>query len=138
MARELKTQGIVLTIRRIGESDATQQGCEEGTWCAQAIDAQGIVRSVLVRPFLMGYESWRQGIQFEVAHAIRAYHHRSLLLVESIHDGLQRLGRRIEVVAIQLDGKASAILTIDGLVPTSANTQIRPVRHDDVQFVAMR
>ena len=72
----------------------------------------------------MSYQARRQGVQLEVAHTIGTYDHCCFLLMESIYDLLQCLWRRIEVVAIQLDGKASAILTVNGLVPASTNAQV--------------
>ena len=92
MPREDEPQCIVLAIRGIGELYLPQQRREEGTGRSKSVDAQGIVGSVLIRPLLMVDESWRQGIQFKVAHAVRAHHHRSVLFVESLHDGLKRLG----------------------------------------------
>ena len=85
----------------------------------------------------MGDEPWRQGIQFKVTHAVRADNHRSLLFVEGINNGLQRLGRGIEVIRIKLNGKATTVLAIDGFVPASANTKVCTLRRDDVEFVAM-
>ena len=82
----------------------------------------------------MGDESRRQGVQVEVAHPVRAHNHRRLLLIESIHDGLQRLGRRVEVVTVQLHRKASAMGIIDRHVPTAANAQVRALRSQDYQL----
>ena len=85
----------------------------------------------------MSDESRRQGVQVEVAHPVRAHNHCGLLLIESIHDGLQRLGRRVEVVTVQLHRKASAMGIIDRHVPTAANAQVRALRSDYVEFVAV-
>ena len=86
----------------------------------------------------MSYQAWRQGVQLEVAHTVGTYYHCSFLLMESIYNLLQGLWRRIEIVAIQLDGKASAIVTVNGLVPASANAKVRTFRDDDMEFIAMR
>ena len=82
-------------------------------------------------------QSRRQRVQFEVTHAIRTDNHGSLLLVESIDDGLQRFGRRIQVVRIQLNGKASALRTINRHIPATANAEVGALRNDDVELVAM-
>ena len=66
-------------------------------------------------------ESWGQCVQVEVTHPIRAHNHSGMLFMERIHDGLQRLRRRIEIVRVQLYGKATAIGTINRFVPASAN-----------------
>ena len=82
-------------------------------------------------------ESWRQGIQVEVAHTIGAYHHRCFLCVERIDNSLKCLGRRVEVVAIQLYSEASTEVTLYGLVPTATNTEVSTLRDDDVEFVVI-
>ena len=82
-------------------------------------------------------QSGRQGVQFEVAHAIRTDDHGRLLFVESIDDGLQRFGRRIQVVRVQLNGKASALRTINRHIPATANAEVGTLRNDDVELVAM-
>ena len=92
MAREDKSQRIVLSVRSVWELYLSQQGCEEGTRCAQTIDAQGIVGAVLVSPFGMIDKSWRQGVKLEVAHAVGANHHCCILFVESVDHLLQCLG----------------------------------------------
>ena len=70
-------------------------------------------------------EPWRQGVQVEVAHAVAAHHHGGMLTAEGIDDGLQRLGAGVEVVRIQLYGKASAVVVVDGHVPAAANAEVR-------------
>ena len=93
MARENQTQSIVLAIRGVGESHLAQQRGEEGAWCTQSVDAQSVIWSVLIGPLSVVYQSWRQGVQVEVAHAIRTNHHGCILLVEGVYNLLQRLGR---------------------------------------------
>ena len=92
-ARESQAEGIVLTIGGVRELDLANQWGKEGARCAQAIDTQGIVAAIIISPFLVVDESRRQGVEVEITHAIRANHHRCLLLVEGIHYLLQGLWR---------------------------------------------
>ena len=78
----------------------------------------------------MVYQSWRQGVKVEVAHAVRADHHRCLLVVKGIYDFLESLRRRIEVVAVQLDCKFAAVLAIDGYIPAATDAEIVSHRHN--------
>ena len=130
MSRKNESQSIILAIRGVGESYLAQQRRKEGTWRSESVNAQGIVGSVLVSPLVVIDESWGQGVQLEVAHAIRANHHRCILLIETLHNLLQRTRRRIEVVAIQLNGESSATIVVDGLVPASAYAQIGALGYD--------
>ena len=82
-------------------------------------------------------KSGRQCVQLKIAHTIRAYHHSSLLLIESIDNRLQRLRRRVEIVRVQLYGKTSAIGAVDGLIPASANAQVCTFWHNDVKFITI-
>ena len=75
-------------------------------------------------------ESWWQGVQLEVAHAVRTDHHRGVLFVEGIHHLLERLGRGVEVVGVELHGKASAAVVVDGLVPAAADTEVGALGDD--------
>ena len=81
----------------------------------------------------MAYKPGRQCVQVEVAHPVTAYNHGRTLLVERINNGLQRIGRRIQVVAVKLYGKASAPLVVHGNVPTAANTKVGAPRNDVYQ-----
>ena len=78
----------------------------------------------------MVYQSWRQGVEVEVAHAVRADHHRCLLVVKGIYDFLESLRRRIEIVAVQLDCKLAAVLAIDGYIPAATDAEIVSHRHN--------
>ncbi len=78
----------------------------------------------------MVYQSWRQGVEVEVAHAVRADNHGCLLVVEGIYDLLESLRRRIEVVAVQLYGKLSAELAVDGYIPAAADAEVGSLRHN--------
>ena len=66
-------------------------------------------------------DAWRQRVQFKVTHAVRTDDHRSILLIECFYYLLQCLWRGVEVVAVQLDGKSSAAVVIDGDIPTAAD-----------------
>ena len=94
---------------------------EEGSRSSQSVDTQGIVGTVRIGPLSMVDQSWRQGLQVEVAHAVRANDHGGSLLAEGAHDLLQSIGRTIEVVAVQLDGKPSTAVVVDCLVPTASD-----------------
>ena len=78
----------------------------------------------------MVYQSWRQGVEVEITHSVRADHHRSLLVVEGIYDFLESLRRRIEVIAVQLDCKLAAVLAIDGYIPAAADAEIVSLWHN--------
>ena len=130
MAREDKAQRIILAIRGVGESYLAQQWGKEGAWGTQTIDAQRIVGTVLVGPLSVVDKSWWQGVQVEVAHAIRTDDHGCVLLVEGIYNLLQGFRRRVQVVAIQLHGKASATVVVYSLVPAATNTQIVTLGYD--------
>ena len=79
-------------------------------------------------------KSWRQCIQFKVAHTVRTYYHRSLLLVEGIYHRLQGTGRRIQVVTIQLYGKPATTVIVNGKVPTATDTQVCAFWYDMDEF----
>ena len=78
----------------------------------------------MVGPLGMVNKSWRQCLELEVAHAVRSYNHSRSLLVEFVHDALQCLGRGIEIVAVELYGKASAALVCRGNIPASSDAEI--------------
>ena len=136
-AREHQSQRIVLAIAGIGESNAAQQRREEGSGCSQAIDAQGIVGTVLVSPLLVSNQSWRQRVQLKVTHTVGTDDHCGMLFVESVNNRLQRLRRGIEVIAVKLYGKPSAEGAVDSLVPATTNTQVSTFRNDDVKLLCM-
>ena len=99
-AGECQSEGIILAIACIGKLYLAHQRGEEGAGRPESVDAQGIVATVVLGPFLMVDESRGQGVEVEVAHTVRADDHRRLLLVEGVHYLLKRLGRGIEVVAV--------------------------------------
>ena len=63
----------------------------------------------------------RQRVQFEVTHTISPDDHGSLLLMKRIDNLLQRMRRRIEVVAIQLNSKPTTTFVVNGHIPTATN-----------------
>ena len=69
-------------------------------------------------------KAWWYCLQIEVAQAVAAYHHGSSLLIEGVYQALQRLGRRIQVVAVQLNGKSSTAFVVHGHVPATAYAQV--------------
>ena len=58
VSREDQSEGIILSVTGIGELNLSQQGGEEGTGSPEAIDTQGVIRSILIRPFLMVDQTW--------------------------------------------------------------------------------
>ena len=92
MPRKNQSEGIIFAITGIWELYLSQQRCEEGTRCSETVDTQSIVWTVLVCPLLMIDKSRGEGIQLEVAHAVRTYHHSSILLIEGIYYLLKGLG----------------------------------------------
>ena len=65
-----QAQRIVLAVAGVGNLQLSQDGCEEGSGCSEAVDAQGIVASVHQGPFAVVDEARRQGVQLEVAHTV--------------------------------------------------------------------
>ena len=132
-------QGIVLSIAGIGDLQLAKDWREEGTRRAQAVDAQGIVASILERPFAMVDEAWRQGVQMEVAHSVGTDDHRRTLCIEGVHHALQGLGRAVEVIAVKLHHKAPHHRMVYCRVPAAANAQVVALRDDvDETFVASK
>ena len=91
-AAEHESQGIVLAVTGIGYLYFAQYGGEEGAWGPQAVDAQGIVAAVGLGPFAVVDEAGGQGLELEVAHAVRTDDHGGPLLIEGVHDALQGVG----------------------------------------------
>ncbi len=77
----------------------------------------------------MVYLARRQRIQVHVNQFVTAHYHRGALLAERIHNALQSVRTAVYVIGIQLDGKASAMCTADGIVPTTANAEIVAPRY---------
>ena len=128
--REHQSQGIVLTITGIRKLNLTDQWGKKGTRSAQSIDTQSIITAIIFGPLLMVYQSRRQCIEIEIAHAIRADHHGSLLLMEGIYYLLQRLRGRIEVITIQLDGKLTTMVAVDSHIPAATNAKVVAIWHN--------
>ena len=106
---------------------------EEGTRCSKAVYAQGIVRTVLVSPLPMVNDAWRKSFEIEVTYTVGTYYHCSLLAIESIDDVLQRRRTGIDVVAVELHGKASAMLGVYGFVPATTDTEVATLRNNMYQ-----
>ena len=123
-AREEQSQCVVFAITGIGYLNLSQQGGEKGSGSSKPVDAKSVVRTVLVCPFAMTDKAWWYCLQIEVAQAVAAYHHGGPLLIEGVYQALQRLGRRIQVVTVQLYGEASAAFVVHGHVPAAANAQV--------------
>ena len=75
-------------------------------------------------------ESRRQRVELEVAHTVCPYDHGRLLLMESVDNPLERVFRRVEVVAVELHGKPSAPFVDDGDVPAPSYSQVLSFRYD--------
>ena len=60
----------------------------------------------------------------EVTRAVGADDHGYLLLIEGVDHALQGVGGGIEVVGVELHGKAPAALIVDGEVPAAADAQV--------------
>ena len=50
--------------------------------------------------------------------------------MEGLDNLLQCLGRRVEVIGVELYGKAPAAVVVDGLVPAAAYAEIRALWDD--------
>ena len=129
-ARDHQAQSVVFAVARVGDLYLAQDGCEEGSRRAQSVDTQRVVASVLLRPFAMVDESGRQRLQLEVADAIRAHHHRGVVVVELLHNPRQRVLAAVEVVAVELHHEAAHALVVHGAVPASTDAQIVPLGND--------
>ncbi len=125
-AAEGQPHGVVLAVAGVGQLQLAQQGGEEGARSTQTVDAQRVVRAVLVGPLGVVDQARRQRLELEVAHAVAAHHHGAALLAESIDNALQRLGRRVQVVAVQLYGEAAAARVVHRHVPAPADAQVAP------------
>ena len=119
-----EAERIVLAVAGVGNLQLAQDGREEGAWRSQPVDAQGVVASVLQCPLAVVDEAWRQGVQVEVAHAVRADDHGCPLGVERVHHALQGVGRAVEVVAVELHHEASHLRVMHGQVPAAAYAQV--------------
>ena len=78
----------------------------------------------------MVYQTWRQCFKIKITHAVRTYHHGTLVFIELVHNTLQSVLTTIQIVAIQLNGKASTPHIAHSQIPTTANTQIIPFGHN--------
>ena len=90
-AGEIKPQGVVLSIRCIGELHLTEQRSEKSPGSTKTIDAESVVRTILIGPFTVVYQTGGKSFQVEVAHPITANYHSGFLTVKRVNDGLQYL-----------------------------------------------
>ena len=125
-----QTQGIVLPVARVGNLYLAQQGRVESPGSSQSVDAQCVVAPVGRRPLLVVDEPWGKRLQLEVRHAVAADDHGCLLLVKLIHDALQRGRTAVEVIAVQLHGKASATEIMHRQVPAPTYAQVVALRDE--------
>ena len=136
-----QSQGIILAIAGVWYLQFAQHRCVECAWGAQTVYSQGVVAAVLRCPFAMVYQSGRQGFQTEVAHAVAAYHHGSVLREEHVHHPLQRVRAAVEVIAVQLHHEASHSGVVYRRVPASAYAQVvalgDDVDHSGVAGIAL-
>ena len=128
--REGQSEGIVLAVRRVGELYLPYQRRKESARCTQSVDTQCVVAAVVLCPLAVVDDARRQRVQVEVAHAVGAYYHGGFLFMECIHYLLQCLGRRIEVVTVELNGKLAAHRTVHRHIPAAANAQVAAFGHD--------
>ena len=108
-----------------------QQVGAEGTRGTEPVDAERIVAPVLGRPFRVGNESGRERLERKVYHAVTADDHGGALALEGIKNARQCLGRGVEVVGVELHGKAAAARVADGEVPAAADAEVGARGHDD-------
>ena len=85
---ECQAHSIVLPIGSVRHPYLSEQRSEECTWCAQSIDAQRIIMTILRSPFTMVNQSRGQRFQLEIAHSVRTNHHSAMLFIEFIHNTL--------------------------------------------------
>ena len=80
--------------------------------------------SVGIGPFLVVDDARRQCLQLEVGHAVRADDHGAAFPAELVDNGLESRRTAVQVVAVELHGKASAERVMHTQVPASADAQI--------------
>ena len=116
-------QRIIFTVTGIGNTNVAQQFRTESARCPQSIDAQSIVATVLVCPFVVGDDSRRQSVQLKIHHPVCPDDHcRTFRLTEFCHDTRQRIRAAIEVIRVELHYKTTATCIAYGYIPTSTNT----------------
>ena len=130
LATEGESESVVFAVRSVRELNLSQDRREESARRAESVYAQRVVRSVLVGPLFVVDKSRRERLELEVAHAVGAHNHRSPLLVKLVDDALQRLRRRVEVVAVELHGEASAACVVYSHVPATADAEVGALGYD--------
>jgi len=63
LPRQTQGDGIIFSITDIGKADFPEQLCLKSPWCAQAIDPQGVISAIGVRPFPVIDQAWRNFLQ---------------------------------------------------------------------------
>ena len=124
LTAESQTYRIIFSVGSVGHANLSEQRREESARSAQTVDAQGIVVAVLWRPLTMVDEARGQGLELEVAHAIGTNHHSAMLFIELVDDALQSVRSAVEVVAVQLHGKASATQVVESETPATTDAQV--------------
>ena len=76
----------------------------------------------------MVYDSRRYRVHVKVCHHICSYDHRTFLLAEGRHDFCKGVRSAIDIVAVKLNGKFSAMSAPDSQIPASSYLQVHPVR----------
>ena len=122
--------GVILAVAHVEKSDFAHQAGVESPRSAQAIDAQGIVVTVLIGPFAVVDESRRNLLQPGIDQGIGADHQGIGALTEHVDHLLQGLAAAVKIVRIQLDGIASAGLVMKGFVPATPDAKVCPLRDD--------
>ena len=97
---------------------------------AKAVYAKRVVAPVFWGPFLVVYHARRKGFQLEVHHAVATYNHSRICATELVHYQLQCVFVGIQVVAVELYGKASAFLAFCGQFPAPAYAEVSAPWYD--------
>ena len=90
--------------------------------------------SVGIGPFLVVDDARRQCLQLEVGHAVRADNHGAAFPAELVDNGLEGRRTAVQVIAVELYGKASAERVMYSQVPASADAQIVTFRNEMNHF----
>ena len=75
-------------------------------------------------------DAGRYLFQLEVHHLVAADDHGTLVFVERVDDALEYVVIDVQIIAIQLNGKSSAMFVHDGMCPASPDAQVGAGRDD--------
>ena len=78
----------------------------------------------------------RNRTHLEVSHLICSHYHCTFLLTECIDNLSQCIRTTIDIVAVKLHGKFSALFTMDGKIPASSDSKIILSR-DNVNYATV-